>query len=73
MQLNHVSMVDSTLDFFFSNHKPSETSTECPLLHSFHSIKFAKACVIMVTSLNQKNRCIATFTELSNSYKITCL
>ena len=73
MQFNHVSMVDSTLDFFFSNHKPSETSTECPLLHSFHSIKFAKACVIMVTSLNQKNRCIATFTELSNSFKITCL
>lgn len=73
MQLNHVPMVDSALDFFFSNYKPSETSTECPLLHSFHSIKFAKTCVIMVTSLNQKNRRIATFTKLGNSFKITCL
>ena len=73
MQLNHVPMVDSALDFFFSDHKPSETPTESPLLHSFHGIKLTKTCVIMVASLNQKNRCIATFSKLSNSFKITCL
>ena len=73
MQLNHVPMVDSALDFFFSDHKPSKTSTEGSLLHSFHSIKFAKARVIMVTSLNQKHRCIATFAKLGNSFEITCL